>query len=84
LSSISGYFLRLFPLAKAGIQNIKTSEGICEGECHFGGFGAEVGGGAQSGSQIVSYLFLGLHATRNLDLYIYKSNYLFPFFSGFH
>ena len=41
-------------------------------------------GGEQSGSQIVSYLFLGLHATRNLDLYIYKSNYLFPCFSGFH
>jgi hypothetical protein len=43
LSSNWGYFLRLFPLAKAGIQNIKTSEGICEGECHFGGFGVEAG-----------------------------------------
>ena len=47
-------------------------------------FSGRGGGGAQSGSQIVSYLFLGLHATRKLDLYIYKSNYLFPFFSGFH
>ena len=43
LSSNSGYILRLFPLAKAGIQNIKTSEGICEGECNFDGFGAEAG-----------------------------------------
>lgn len=54
LSSNSGYILRLFPLAKAGIQNIKTSEEICEGECHFGGFGAEAGEGAveQSDSQL--------------------------------
>ena len=44
-----------------------------------GGFRGELQAG-QSGSQIVSYLFLGLHATRNLDLYIYKSNYLFPLF----
>ncbi len=42
-------------------------------------------GGAQSGSQIVSYLFLGLHATRNLDLYIYINLTIYsPVFSGFH
>ena len=59
LSSISGYILRLFPLAKAGIQNIKTSEGICEGECHFGGFGAEAGRCAvgQSDSQLFVFRF---------------------------
>ena len=43
LSSNWGYILHLFPLEKAEIQNIKTSEEICEGECHFGGFGAEAG-----------------------------------------